>query len=386
MKVWQTMGGTASADAGSQAMRDGTASADAGAYEKGQQGGTSPVGDGADDEYDNAWPADGGSPNPNDLGFDPSVDLDEDEGVTYNCDPDTTINIRTIAGKMDQQKFNMKANLGEIKTYVEKVLLVPEHQQIIIIGGERVVDSFMQGGDKSHMTLEQLGLEDNGMIFLTYEMRGGGKVKKQQLKGTAPAGAGARRKAKPQDDDDEGEDSNDEDMDNVPANRLAQAKKDYDKQLAYVKGLGVDGMLKDMVDEVENLIDNMGGSTDFSTLLMKLTLPQLKELSTSSVGVGGGRHMHDIASYLSTNFVFASEEKQLEALKNSIGSVSKLLKQVASCMYMQRYMMGAKVMHNSFHMEVVGLIEQKAMEMARTAPAGAGAGGSVVSRLLRGFK
>ena len=34
-------------------------------------------------------------------------------------------------------------------------------------------------------------------------MRGGGKVKKQQLKGTAPAGAGARRKAKQQDDDDD---------------------------------------------------------------------------------------------------------------------------------------------------------------------------------------
>ena len=96
--------------------------------------------------------------------------------------------------------------------------------------------------------------------------------------------------------------------------------------------------------------------------------------------------MHDIASYLSSNFVFAHDEKQLEALKNGIGSVSKLLKQVTSCMYMQRYMMGAKVMHNSFHLEVVGLIEQKAMEMGRTAPPGAGAGGSVVSRLLRGFK
>ena len=125
--------------------------------------------------------------------------------------------------------------------------MVPEHQQIIIIGGERVLG-------QANATLQSLGLEDNSMIFLTYEMRGGGKqVKKQQLKGTAPAGAGARRKAKPQDDDDDdSKDEEDDDMDNVPGNRLAQAKKDYDKQLAYVKGLGVDGMLKDMVDEVEN--------------------------------------------------------------------------------------------------------------------------------------
>ena len=70
MKVWQTMrgGGTASADAGGQTMRGGgTASADAGAYEKGQQGGTSPAGDGADDKHDSAWPVGGGSPNPNDF-------------------------------------------------------------------------------------------------------------------------------------------------------------------------------------------------------------------------------------------------------------------------------------------------------------------------------
>ena len=95
----------------------GTAPAGAGADgDTPQDGGTSPAGDGAnesdDDEFANAWPVGSGFPNPNDLEFDPSLDLDEEpEGLTYNCDPDTNIIIKTITGKVDQQKFNMRPAL-----------------------------------------------------------------------------------------------------------------------------------------------------------------------------------------------------------------------------------------------------------------------------------
>ena len=122
---------------------------------------------------------------------------------------------------------------------------------------------------------------------------------------------------------------------------------------------------------------------------MKLTLPQLKQLSSYSMSVGGGYHLDKIPSSLSTNFVLAREEKKLGDLKNSIGSISKLLKLTTNTMYMQRYMVGTKVMRHSFHTELVGIIEMKAVELGRTAPAGAGSavsgGGSLVGRLLRGL-
>jgi hypothetical protein len=359
-----------------------------------QDGGTSPAGDGADesddDEFANAWPVGSGFHNPNDLEFDPSLDLDEEpEGLTYNCDPDTNIIIKTITGKVDQQKFNMRASLAEIKTYVEKELLVPQEQQIIIIGRERVVDSFMKGGDKSHMNLEELGLENNSMIFLTYEMRGGGSkgVKKViDKRGTAPAGAGARKKkTKPQDDDDDDDDEDedsdqDDNMENT-RDKASQLLKQLNTGIATVRGMqgGEDNnIFQTFQDKVAQFMQEMERGKKESLFLKEITnlpTPKLKELTALQSTCL--RNYERVGNFLTSNYIFCEQVTVVKQIKDAAEMIIKLYSTMATIMFFLRYGGGrAKSTTRAMQDDIFTILEGRSMATPAVP-------GSMLGRLFR---
>jgi hypothetical protein len=366
-----------------------------------QDGGTSPAGDGAnesdDDEFANAWPVGSGFPNPNDLEFDPSLDLDEEpEGLTYNCDPDTNIIIKTITGKVDQQKFNMRASLAEIKTYVEKELLVPQEQQIIIIGRERVVDFFMKGGDKSHMNLEELGLENNSMIFLTYEMRGGGSkgVKKViDKRGTAPAGAGARKKkTNPQDDDEdenEDEDSNQDgdDMEEnesrkrsgkvATVNNLIKECKDMLNYTQSARGFGTD--MEGLTTEINHIIERLEDGDDDLFMKLLTAVPERSLMELASAHITSTRNTVTIAKGISDR-LFEKHMCFLNEKKTVCETLTKLLKKLALLMYISRFCSTSGTLdHWAFETAVTKAVSTQAR--ASAAPRAGGLMASLLGRL-----
>ena len=132
-----------------------------------------------------------------------------------------------------------------------------------------------------------------------------------------------------------------------------------------------------MVDDIDMLVD---GQTDFKQLLGKLAASQLKELMANPPG-GSGKHISDTAFVLSSTYIFQTEHKKLQMIQDTVAGITKLYKLATAFMYVAQYFKSGKVQHAAMGMDVLSIIEEK----ARTASAGAGAGGSVVSRLLRGF-
>jgi hypothetical protein len=257
----------------------------------------------------------------------------------------------------------MLATLAEIQTYAAKELLVPEQQQIIIIGGERVVG-------QANATLQSLGLEDNSMIFLTYEMRGGGKqVKNQQLKGTAPAGAGARRKAKQQDDDDEGE--GDETVTVQKSDDMADEGKDQEMfkrigmNMVVIKSARDGSIFKRHTDAMEEFLKFVSDGEAESVFIKFLeTVPTPKLKAMFDLSPASARNLSWLQSHLSKTYFHAEFVNAANELKEHSDLVISTMANMVGCAYLKRYGKVGKATYGAMAKDIVAVLERRAVPAA----------------------
>ena len=217
-------------------------------------------------------------------------------------------------------------------------------------------------------------------------LRGGGSkgVKKQHIKGTAPAGAGAKKKkTKPQDDDDDENedegDSNDEDddMDNSSGEdkkgessgkegmKSKQLLKQISKNLAVIKATPKGTVFKrytDMMEEFMKCASDGEAEGVFIKLLESVPSQKLKgmfELKPAST-----RNLPWLQSHLSKTYFYTDLVNTADELKEHSALIVSMMSNMVGCAYLLRYRKTGKATYGVLVKSIASILERRATPAA----------------------